>query len=315
MSTTVHPVIILGSGPAGLTAAIYAARANLKPIVFEGSNPGGQLMGTTRVDNWPGNPGIMGPELMMIMQKQTKESGAKLIQERIVEADVTSKPFYFKTESGEKYYSDALIISTGTTPNRLHCPGEEQFWGKGVSTCTTCDGAFYRDQDVVVVGGGDGAMESALFLASNGNNVTMIHILDKLTASHAMQERVFKEKNIKIIYQHTVTEIHGENDKITKVTIENQVDQSFSEIKTDGVFLAIGARPNTKLFKGQIDLTDYGHIKTHDLVHTSAHGVFAAGDVHDPRYRQAIASAGFGCIAALETQRYLENQAADAAKE
>lgn len=307
MSKTIHPVIILGSGPAGLTAAIYAARANLKPIVFEGNKPGGELTGTTIVDNWPGSPAVRGPELMMTMQKQAKDSSAKLIQELIVEANITDRPFRFKTESGEEFYSEAVIISTGTTPNRLKCPGEESYWGKGVSTCTTCDGAFYRGQNVVVVGGGDSAMESAQFLKSNGNNVTVIHILDKLTASHAMQQRVLQE-DIEILYQSTVTEIHGTDAGVTGVTVQNQTDGSKQEIKTDAVFLTIGARPNTGIFRGQIDLTDYGHIKTHDFVKTSRPGVFAAGDVQDPKYKQAIASAGFGCIAALEVQEYLNEK-------
>jgi thioredoxin reductase (NADPH) len=307
MKKTIHPVIIIGSGPAGLTAAIYTARANLSPIVFEGKNPGGQLMGTTIIDNWPGNPGIQGPKLMMIMQQQAKDAGAELIQERIVEANITERPFSLKTETGEEYLTNSVIISTGTTPNRLHCPGEEKYWGKGVSTCTTCDGALYRGQNVVVVGGGDGAMESALFLQSIGNNVTIVHILDKLTASYAMQQRVFNEK-IKIVYQHTVTEISGTDERVTGVMIQSQTDQSTQSLEVDGVFLTIGARPNTGIFKGQIKLTDYGHIKTRDHVGTSLPGIFAAGDVHDPRYRQAIASAGFGCIAALEVQRYLEEQ-------
>ena len=263
MNAKTHPVIIIGSGPAGLTAEIYTARANLHPLVFEGKNPGGQLMGTTTVDNWPGSPGVTGPKLMITMQQQAKNAGAELIQ-------------------------------------------EETYWGKGVSTCTICDGALYRNQNLIVVGGGDGAMESALFLKSINNNVTIVHILDKLTASYAMQERVLKE-NIKIIYQHTLTEIHGDGKRITKVTIQNQTDQSQQELETEAVFLAIGARPNSGLCKGHIELTNYGHIKTHDFVKTSTPGVFAAGDVHDPKYRQAIVSAGFGCIAALEAQRHLEN--------
>lgn len=307
MSKTIHPLIILGSGPAGLTAAIYASRANLKPIVFEGNKPGGQLTGTTIIDNWPGSPGARGPQLMMTMQKQAKDAGAKLIQELIVEANIMERPFSFKTESGEEFLSEAVIICTGTTPNRLHCPGEESYWGKGVSTCTTCDGALYRDKNVVVIGGGDSAMESAQFLKSNGNNVTIIHILDKLTASHAMQQRVLNE-DIKIMYQSTVTEIHGNGSHVTGVTAQNQTDQSKHKLEADAVFLTIGARPNTGIFKGQLDLTGYGHVKTHDYVKTSQPGVFAAGDVHDPKYKQAIASAGFGCIAALEAQHYIEAQ-------
>jgi len=305
MSKTIHPVIIIGSGPAGLTAAIYAARANLKPIVFEGNKPGGQLTGTTIIDNWPGSPGARGPELMMTMQKQARDAGARLIQELIVTADITSRPFSFTTESGEVFHSESLIIATGSTPNRLHCPGEERYWGKGVSTCSTCDGALYREKNIIVVGGGDSAMEAAQFLKSNGNQVTIVHILDKLTASYAMQQRVLKE-DITILYQHTVTEIHGEHNQVTSVTIQNQQDQSKKLILADAIFLTIGARPNVGIFKGQIELTDYGYVKTHDYVKTSCSGVFAAGDVHDPKYRQAIVSAGFGSIAALEAQRFLE---------
>ena len=306
MNAKIHPVIIIGSGPAGLTAAIYTARANLHPLVFEGKNPGGQLMGTTTVDNWPGSPGVTGPKLMITMQQQAKNAGAELIQESIVEINTALRPFVLTTESGQEFFANSIIITTGTTPNRLHCPGEETYWGKGVSTCTICDGALYHKQNLVVVGGGDGAMESALFLKSMQNNVTLVHILDKLTASHAMQQRLFKE-NITIMYQHTLTEIHGTGERVTKVTIQNQVDQSTQELPAEGVFLAIGARPNSGLCKGHIELTNYGHIKTHDFVKTSTPGVFAAGDVHDPKYRQAIVSAGFGCIAALEAQRYLEN--------
>jgi thioredoxin reductase (NADPH) len=307
MNAKIHPVVIIGSGPAGLTAAIYTARANLQPVVFEGKNPGGQLMGTTTVDNWPGSPGITGPRLMMTMQRQAKDAGAELIQETIVEADLTVRPFLLKTESGRELCADSIIITTGTTPNRLHCSGEDEYWGRGVSTCTICDGALYRNQNLVVVGGGDGAMESALFLKSINNNVTIVHILDKLTASHAMQQRVLKQ-DIKIIYQSTLTNIHGDGQKITAVTIQNQVDQSTQELAVEAVFLSIGARPNSGLCRGKLDLTNYGHIATHEHVKTSVPGVFAAGDVHDAKYRQAIVSAGFGCIAALEAQRYLESK-------
>lgn len=304
----VYPLIIIGAGPAGLTAAIYAARANVLPLIIEGPKPGGQLMSTTAVENWPGEASIMGPELMMNMTEHAKKFDPTFMSGQVTKADLSQKPFTLTIDDKEEIQTHSLIICSGATPNSLGCPGEEEYWGKGVSTCAVCDGAFYKDQPVVVVGGGDSGMEAASFLHRNGNKVTLIHIGDKLTASHAMQKRVLDNPDIKVIYSSTVSEIKGNGEKVTSAIITNQETNQSEEITTDAVFLAIGLKPNTQIFQDQLDLTELGHIQVHDHVKTSVEGVFAAGDVQDPKYRQAIVSAGFGCIAALEAERYLSDQ-------
>lgn len=305
---TIHPLIIIGAGPAGLTAAIYAARANLSPLVIEGSKPGGQLMGTTAIENWPGNSSLMGPELMINMMKHAQKFDTNIISGSVIQVDFSIRPFQLTLDTKQELKAHSVIIATGANPNKLHCQGEEKYWGKGVSTCAVCDGAFYKNQSIVVVGGGDSSMESASFLARNGNKITIVHIGDKLTASHSMQQRVLDNPNISIIYESTVTEMKGNDTRITEVIITNQKTHETQTLATDAVFLAIGLKPNTALFKGQLELTSFGHIATHDQVKTSIEGVFAAGDVQDPKYRQAIVSAGFGCIAALEAERYLSDK-------
>ncbi len=334
--TPLHSLVIIGAGPAGLTAAIYAARANLHPVIIEGPKPGGQLMGTTDIENWPGNSSITGPNLMINMADHAKKFNVQTISSSVTAVDLHNKPFTLTLDNKKQIHAHSIIIATGATPNRLNCPGEEDFWGKGVSTCAVCDGAFYKNQNVVVVGGGDSSMESASFLQRSGNNVTIVHIGDKLTASFAMQARVLtnapqnspvkdssaenvSEPSVKpgfnIIYNSTVTQIHGSPDKVgskvTGVTITNQLTKQTQELQADALFLAIGLKPNTTMFEGQIDRTHLGHIKVHDLVKTSVPGVFAAGDVQDPKYRQAIVSAGFGCIASLEAERYLASMGLD----
>lgn len=303
----IHDVIILGAGPAGLTAGIYTARANLQPIIIAGPKPGGQLMGTTVVENWPGNKSIMGPELMINMQEQAKHCGAQFIEACVTAVDFTKKPYTVTLDQNKTMQAQTIIITTGATPNRLNCPGEDEFWGKGVSTCVTCDGAFYRNQKVVVVGGGDSSMEAASFLHRNGNQVTIVHIGEKLSASIAMQQRVFKNPDIKIIYSSTVNQILGNNGKIESVEIINKQTKKTDHLDTAAVFLAIGLKPNTQVFADQLECTKSGHLLVTDFVKTSIPGIFAAGDVVDPKYRQAIVSAGFGCIAALEAERYLES--------
>ncbi|MCX5923532.1 MAG: thioredoxin-disulfide reductase [Candidatus Dependentiae bacterium] len=314
-----HSLVIIGAGPAGLTAGIYAARANLNPVIIEGPKPGGQLMGTTDIENWPGNGSISGPSLMINMAEHAKKFNVKTISGSVTSVDLSKKPFSMTIDGKNQIQAHSIIIATGATPNKLNCPGEQEFWGKGVSTCAVCDGAFYRNQEVVVVGGGDSSMESASFLHRNGNNVTIVHISDKLTASHAMQARVLSNNSgnaslesikpgFKIIYNSTVTSVNGSGGKITSLTITNQQTQDTQELQADAMFLAIGLKPNTTMFEDQIDRTHIGHIKVHDLVKTSVPGVFAAGDVQDPKYRQAIVSAGFGCIASLEAERYLADQ-------
>lgn len=305
MADSIHKVVIIGAGPAGLTASIYAARANLHPLLIQGPKPGGQLMGTTAIENWPGSTHIMGPELMINMQHHAEKFNVATLSGSVTNIDTSKRPFILTLDNQKQLQTHSIIIATGATPNRLNCPGEEEFWGKGVSTCAVCDGAFYQNQNIVVVGGGDSSMESASFLQRNSNSVTIVHIGDKLTASHAMQKRVLNKEGFNFIYNSTVSAIHGKDGKIVGATITNVLTQEKNELKTDAVFLAIGLKPNTNMFADQIELTKFGHIHIHDFVKTSIPGIFAAGDVCDPKYRQAIVSAGFGCIAALEAERYL----------
>lgn len=304
----IHPLVIIGAGPAGLTAAIYAARANLNPVLIEGPKPGGQLMGTTAIENWPGSLTIMGPELMMNMQEHVKKFNVKTISGSATSIVLDQRPFSITIDGKSSILAHSIIIATGATPNQLKCPGEAEFWGKGVSTCAVCDGAFYQNQNVIVVGGGDSSLESASFLHRNGNKVTIVHIGTALTASHAMQQRIHDKPGFTIIYNSTVTEIKGKDGKVIGATVTNQQTQESTFISADGIFLAIGLKPNTSMVIPQLECTPFGHIKVHNLVKTSVPGVFAAGDVQDPKYRQAIVSAGFGCIAALEAERYLSEQ-------
>ncbi|MBA3954174.1 thioredoxin-disulfide reductase [Candidatus Dependentiae bacterium] len=302
---TTHKLLIIGSGPAGLTAAIYAGRAGLQPIVLEGDSPGGQLMGTTYIENWPGEKSILGPDLMIKMRDQAKHFGAQLISQDVLDVDFNHRPFTVISNK-QTYTAHSVIIATGATPKRLKCPGEDTYWGKGVTSCAVCDGAFYKDRKVVIVGGGDTAMENASFMTNFTNDITLVHILPHLTASWPMQERVIKDPRIKIVYQSTVTAINGDGKNVQSVDITNQQTGEKSILSTDGVFIAIGLSPNTHLFKGQISLNDYGYILLDDHTRTSVPGVFAAGDVADARYRQAITSAGSGCAAALDAERYLK---------
>jgi thioredoxin reductase (NADPH) len=303
--TNTHDVIIIGSGPAGLTAGVYCSRAFLKPLLFEGSPPGGQLMGTTAVENWPGNKSIMGPQLVTNMKEHAQHFGTKIISETVTKVDFSQRPFIIETNKNNSYKTRSVIIATGASPNRLCCPGEDEYWGKGVTVCAVCDGAFYPDKKVVIVGGGDTAMEDASFMTKYTNDITIVHILDKLTASPTMQKRVLDNPKIKIIYSHTVTEIKGDGSHVTEIEITDQKTQQKQTLPTNVIFLAIGQKPNTKLFAGQLELDKMGYIVKKDA-QTSVEGVFVAGDVADFKYRQAIVSAGTGCMAALDAQRYLE---------
>lgn len=298
--------LIIGSGPAGLTAAVYTSRAFLKPMVIEGKNPGGQLMGTTAVENWPGEKSIFGPQLMMNMKEHAQHFGTQFLSREIVRVDFSKRPFSVFTHKDEELLTHSVIIATGASPNRLGCPGEDDYWGKGVTTCAVCDGAFYPGKKVVIVGGGDTAMEDASFMTKYTSDITIVHILDKFTASPAMQERILSNPTIKIIYSSTVTAIKGDGSHVTNIEISNQVTGQTYSIDTDVVFLAIGQKPNTGIFKGQLELDKMGYISLNNTTHTSVEGVFVAGDVADYRYKQAITSAGSGCMAALDTQRYLE---------
>lgn len=300
-----YDLIIIGSGPAGLTAGIYASRANLKTMILEGEKPGGQLMNTTFVENWPGNKSILGPTLMMQMRDHAIHFGCTMSSETVTSVDFSKPPFSITTKNGKSFRAKSIIIATGAYPKRLSCPGESIYWTKGITSCAVCDGAFYPNKKVAIIGGGDTAMEDASFLKKFTSDITIVHILDKLTASHAMQQRVINDPSIKIIYQSTVKEFHGDKNQLTAMTLYNTQTLKETVIPVDGVFIAIGSTPNTKPFAGHIDLTEHGYIKVHDQVKTSVKGVFAAGDVHDYRYRQAITSAGAGCMAALEAERYV----------
>lgn len=307
MSSAPRKLIIIGSGPAGLTAAIYSARANLQPLIIEGIEPGGQLMGTSMVENWPGEKQIMGPKLMMNMREHAKACNTEFLAESVTKVDFSKKPFTIWTDRKKELTAHAVILATGASPNRLGVPGEKEYWGKGVSTCAVCDAFFYKDKKVVVIGGGDTAMEDASFLRKFTKQITIIQILDKLTASFAMQQRVLNDPDIKIIYNSTVTQFHGDKEHVNKITIKNQKTGKTEDMTIDGAFLAIGLTPNTKVFKGHIDLDKYGYITVKDHTKTSVEGVFAAGDVADYRYRQAITSAGAGCMASIDAERWLAN--------
>jgi thioredoxin reductase (NADPH) len=305
MESKTHKLIIVGSGPAGLTAAIYAARANLEPIVIDGDTPGGQLIKTSYVENWPGEKSILGPQLMMNMRDHAKHFGTQFVSGIVTNVDFSQKPFSFTIDNKKTLQSHAVIIATGATPKRLGVPGEDQYWGKGVTTCAVCDGAFYKDRKVVVVGGGDTAMEDASFLKKFTKDITIIHILDKFTASHAMQERVINDPDIKTYYNSTVTQIHGDGQMITGVTMTNQKDGTTVQLEADGVFVAVGLHPNSDSFKEHVNCNKGGWIEVFDQTSSNIKGVFVAGDVHDYRYRQAITAAGAGCMAALDAERYL----------
>ena len=304
----VNKLIIIGSGPAGLTAAIYAARAQLSPLLFEGTKPGGQLMGTSMVENWPGENAILGPALMMKMRAQAKNLGTEFKSEQVlsvIKKTDQSGHYFTVTTPKNSYQAKAVIIATGSTPRRLGCPGEDKLWGKGVTTCAVCDGAFYKDKPVVIIGGGDTAMEDASFMTKFTKNITVIHILDKLTASVAMQERVINNPDIKIIYNSTVVEFIGDG-HLNSVKCKNIQTSLETVIPAQAAFLAIGLTPNTSFLPPELHKTDYGHIIVEcDKSITNIEGLFACGDVTDAVYRQAIVAAGTGCKAALDAEKYL----------
>jgi len=308
-----HKVIIIGSGPAGLTAALYSARANLKPIVFEGIQPGGQLTITTDVENYPGFPdGVMGPEMMDLFRKQAVKFGAESLFKEVTEVDFSKRPFRVVSDDTE-YLGDSVIIATGASAKLLGLPSESEYMGYGVSACATCDGFFFKNQHVVVVGGGDTAMEEATFLTKFASKVTVVHRRNELRASKIMQQKAEKNPKIAFIWDSVVSEVIGKEEggkkTITGVKLKNVKTNEVTDFKCDGLFLAIGHQPNTKMFTGKLDMDSVGYLKVKPgSTKTNVPGVFASGDVADPVYRQAVTAAGTGCMAAIDAERFLESE-------
>lgn len=301
---TRYDVIIIGAGPAGYTAGIYCSRARHETLILSGILPGGQLVNTTDVENYPGfENGIMGPDLMIIMRKQTERMGTTIIDDEVVNVDFRHKPFKILTAS-EEYECSAVIIATGASPRKLGLDGETTFGGRGVSYCATCDGPFFRNQELIVVGGGDSAIEEATFLTKFASKVHLVHRRDHLRASKVMQERAFANSKIQFHWDSDIADIVGEQ-KVQKAIIRNIKTQEKTTLNVGGIFVAVGHTPNTKVFENQIELDSQGYVVLKERTHTSVDGVFAAGDVHDHRYRQAITAAGFGCMAAIDVDRYL----------
>jgi thioredoxin reductase (NADPH) len=316
--TEPRQVVIIGSGPAGLTAAIYAARAQLSPLVIEGEpsstsdQPGGQLMLTTEVENYPGFvEGIMGPELMQSFRGQAARFGAEYLTAKVSRVDLSRRPFELWVGDPEAeeatYAAEALIIATGAQSLMLNLPNEERLLGYGVSTCATCDGFFFRERDIAVVGGGDSALEEALFLTRFADKVTIIHRRGELRASKVMQQRAFANEKIAFRWNSSVIDVLGDT-KVTGVRVRDNISEEESELELSGLFVAIGHQPNTSLFKGQLELEDNGYVRTFSGTRTNVDGVFACGDVQDHHYRQAITAAGSGCMAAIDVEQWLEDQ-------
>src|SRR5688572_28456900 len=308
-------VLIIGSGPAGLTAALYAARANLKPLLIEGLEAGGQLMLTTMVENWPGyRDGIMGPDLMAEMRAQALRFGTEMLTMQVSAVDLRTRPFTLVVEKRE-VTTEALIIATGASARWLEIGSDRQLSGHGVSTCATCDGYFFRGKPIAVVGGGDSAMEEAIYLTRFASRVTVIHRRDSLRASKIMQDKAFANAKIDFIWDSEVVEVKDVGKgEVTSIVVRNLKTGMLTDVPLDGVFIAIGHTPNTELFKGQIELDANGYIVTHDGSHTNVPGVFAAGDVQDHIYRQAVTAAGSGCMAAIDAEHYLDNIPEDTSK-
>ena len=302
-----HDVIIIGAGPAGYTAGIYCSRARHDTILISGLLPGGQLMNTTDVENYPGfDEGIMGPDLMQIMRKQTENMGTKIVDDVVTNVDFSQNPFKVSTAS-TNFEAKTVIVCTGATPRKIGIDGEQTFAGKGVSYCATCDGAFFRDQELAVVGGGDSCMEEATFLTKFASKVHIIHRREEFRASKIMQERALNNKKIMVHWNSTVSDIKGDQ-KVQQVILKDTKTGEETSVSMAGVFVAIGHEPNTSLFKDQLDLDENGYIILNKNTQTSVNGVFSAGDVHDHRYRQAVTAAGYGCMAAIDVDKYLSEQ-------
>jgi thioredoxin reductase (NADPH) len=313
VSDTGRKVIIIGSGPAGLTAGLYAARANLNPLLIEGLEAGGQLMLTTMVENWPGfRDGIMGPDLMAEMRLQAERFGTAIVQGNVTKVDLKKRPFIVSMGDGTSYSAEALIIATGASARWLEIGSDRKLSGHGVSTCATCDGYFFRGKPIAVIGGGDSAMEEAIYLTKFASKVTVVHRRDSLRASKIMQDKAFANPKIEFIWDSEVAEVEDiGRGEVTGIVVRNLKTGSQSRVPLDGVFIAIGHTPNTSLFTGQLELDRNGYVVTHHGTKTSVRGVFAAGDVQDHVYRQAVTAAGSGCMAAIDAERFLEGIHAD----
>jgi thioredoxin reductase (NADPH) len=302
-----YRIVIIGSGAAGLTAAIYSARGNLSPLLIEGWQSGGQLTTTTEVENYPGfAKGVMGPELMKEMRAQAERFGTEFRTGDVTAVDLAQRPFAITVDGEETVYARAIIIATGASALQIGLPNEKRLTGHGVSTCATCDGFFFRGKELIVVGGGDSAMEEATFLTKFATKVSIVHRRDKLRASKIMQDRAMKNEKVAFVWNSVIEDILG-GDVVTGVRVRNLVTGKISELSCAGVFVAIGHRPNTSLFTGQLDMDENGYIRTQDGTATNVPGVFAAGDVQDSKYRQAITAAGSGCMAAIDAERFLES--------
>jgi thioredoxin reductase (NADPH) len=307
----IHEVVIIGSGPAGLTAALYAARGNLQPLLIEGvvdgGPTGGQLTLTTDVENYPGFPdGIMGPQLILDMRAQAERFGTQFVTEDVVAVDLGERPFTLRTASGAEIQTLSLIVATGAKPRRLEVPGEDELWGSGVSACATCDGFFFKDKHVVIVGGGDSAMEEAIFLTKFASKVSVVHRRDELRASKIMQERALKNDKIEFVWNAVVEEVRGEGGQVSSLLLRDTVTGDTRDLPCEGLFLAIGHIPNTWLFDGVLDTDDDGYLVVDQpTTRTNVPGVFACGDVMDQVYRQAVTAAGTGCRAAIDAERFL----------
>src|SRR5579884_949978 len=302
-----YDVVIIGSGPAGYTAGIYTSRAKLKVLIISGTLPGGQLMTTSEVENYPGFPnGIFGPELMMNMRQQAERFGSLIVDDEVINVDFKKRPFIVTTHS-ETYEAESVIVCTGASPRKLGLPSEQQFSGRGVSYCATCDGPFFKGEDIVVVGGGDTAIEEATFLTKFGKSVKLVHRKGSLRASKILQEKAFENPKIEFMWNNVIADIRGDK-KVSSVVIRGVKDSKEKVIKAGGVFVAIGHEPNTSIFKGQLELDEKGYLVLKGNTRTSVEGVFAAGDVHDHRYRQAITAAGFGCMAEIDVERWLSER-------
>ncbi|NOZ29332.1 MAG: thioredoxin-disulfide reductase [Chloroflexi bacterium] len=305
MSEQVENVIIIGSGPAGLTAGLYTARAELNPLLFTGNEVGGQVSITNEVENYPGFPeGVTGPELVERMQQQAEKFGCRIEYDYVTKVDFQRHPFVVETSSGKQYAAKAVIVATGATPRKLGVPGEQEFTGRGVSYCATCDGFFFRGKEIVVVGGGDSALEEGIFLTRFASKVRIVHRRDQLRASQVLQRRAFANDKIEFIWNSVVTSINGDS-MVQSVTLKNVKTGEVSELKTDGVFIYIGHVPNSELFVGQLEMDDLGYVITDKRGHTSVPGVFAAGEIQDRIFRQVATSVGQGCAAAMEAEKFI----------